>query len=885
MAEGFLTDLARRGDTTDLLWVVTKAHLALLPPSVEDAAYRVAVLRWFDANLVAATLGAGEVAFMSEGVGDSASPDDLYQALSELPFVEVFPKGHRIHSATRELILDHLWHEDPDFLRAVSSRGAGYFGRFLEAGKDASVEDVTEYVYHLLVTREGRAIELAEGIFYTLVAAGDFANVDALLAAIQEQVDSGRTSKDSGWFLELWRAKSAIAAERNSDALDLASSLAEKVDAPIQIRGGAARMAAEASLSAGNLELARSWYEKARNFQTLSTDGPLNLTGLAKIALARNQASDAVTLLVEALDAHIHSLVAPGISFDSPGPDDSSDEFEQEPSTVQLAYRSPNDWNLTDDGFWLPVFPTESDSDEVLSDWWPVNVDQLLVDIWYSLAVSYGDLGRLELADACVRLACDMALHLRDLPFSISTLQLLYEISSKLGVSETAKTVLDHVDSVLSVARYSRDEYSQAKALLCRAALLLADSKNQEARDSYEQAHTLAVQSQWISGQVAALEGIARLDWVAGKKRSVRQRLQQALALLRQAGMRLDEAAFLLTLGDFDLFRHLPGQARRRFDKALAIYEEVGVPSGVFDSLMRLSDLALNRSQFDEAATFCERAILLSQSIDNSEMEASALASLASVQSKRGVFVAARASLDSAQAITERIGNYKLEADIYYQMGDLAAQQRHWSEAEKIYTRASDIYRTLGRPASQISAMIATVDVLVRNHQIERGVALGLEAASLAKALGERILEVQTLHELAIAYSDAGRHGEAVPILQELVRLDPTHSGYTTNLGWILYQAGEYERSIHWSERALELDPTENYARRNLGHAYLALNDAEQAKYWYGQAIERRHEGEHFIETIEVLQAFIKRQPNMIKAQEFVELFKDAQRQIESESQ
>ena len=203
--------------------------------------------------------------------------------------------------------------------------------------------------------------------------------------------------------------------------------------------------------------------------------------------------------------------------------------------------------------------------------------------------------------------------------------------------------------------------------------------------------------------------------------------------------------------------------------------------------------------------------------------------------------------------------------------------------AQRDLGRARRLYKSNNRVDGELAALTGLCNVYEERGDYADAIEAGEDALSIARDLHDRGAEAAVIQSLSAAYGEVGQHQRAIDLLQDVLRSDPDDAGSVLNLGWTLYLAGDYERSIVESKRALRLDSTQTYAMRNLGHAYLASGHPEEADAWYRRAIDERHEGEDFVITLQVLRKLQKRRPDLPRVKEFIELFRRIQADIERE--
>lgn len=79
--------------------------------------------------------------------------------------------------------------------------------------------------------------------------------------------------------------------------------------------------------------------------------------------------------------------------------------------------------------------------------------------------------------------------------------------------------------------------------------------------------------------------------------------------------------------------------------------------------------------------------------------------------------------------------------------------------------------------------------------------------------------------QTALAYQQAGRHREALPLYTRAREIDPKNVDATHMVGVVHYQLGEYDQAIAWIERAIALRPDLPALRTNLLMAQFAAKE------------------------------------------------------------
>jgi Flp pilus assembly protein TadD len=141
---------------------------------------------------------------------------------------------------------------------------------------------------------------------------------------------------------------------------------------------------------------------------------------------------------------------------------------------------------------------------------------------------------------------------------------------------------------------------------------------------------------------------------------------------------------------------------------------------------------------------------------------------------------------------------------------------------------AEPALRDLVRDEPRNAAAHAELAVLLeRTRRTEEALAHHAEALRLERS-------PRYLNNMGFALHLRGRSREAVPLLEEALRLDPADARLRNNLGFALAGTGDFPRAA----RQLELAGTKAQARNNLGLAYERAGNLARAYEQYLEAVQ-----------------------------------------------
>jgi len=134
-----------------------------------------------------------------------------------------------------------------------------------------------------------------------------------------------------------------------------------------------------------------------------------------------------------------------------------------------------------------------------------------------------------------------------------------------------------------------------------------------------------------------------------------------------------------------------------------------------------------------------------------------------------------------------------------------------------------------------IAVIVLVVLALITNRQLEHwrdGIALFTHTVAVTKNNG--VAE----GALGVALHDAGRDDEAIPHLQEAVRLEPNETGAWAELGNLLAGKGDVPNAIAAWKHAIDLDPHQADVENNLGVAYANTGRVNEARAAFARALQ-----------------------------------------------
>ena len=142
--------------------------------------------------------------------------------------------------------------------------------------------------------------------------------------------------------------------------------------------------------------------------------------------------------------------------------------------------------------------------------------------------------------------------------------------------------------------------------------------------------------------------------------------------------------------------------------------------------------------------------------------------------------------------------------------GDPAQAITAYEAALKLSPNETDIAHDLGRLAQRLGYLEIAEKLLVRY-------------------LADNPGHIEATNNLACVLREAGRYGEAIDLLRDLLQFQPTSPILWNTVGTVMSDQGESATALTFFEEALRLDPGFVKARYNRGNARAPLGDREGA--------------------------------------------------------
>ena len=525
-----------------------------------------------------------------------------------------------------------------------------------------------------------------------------------------------------------------------------------------------------------------------------------------------------------------------------------------------------------------PVAGEETETESL--DISPVMVTPMLAVIWMSLARLYGRIDRLSEAGFCCRLALAIYQGLEDDLGVASSLDLLRRMASQLSDVEI-EDILTVQEDALQHARDSRNHRLEINLISNLAECYLELDKVDKAEALYLELLQYAANRDDPSLRKEAELGLARIEWFQDRPDKATVRLEKLLEV-HLSDLR-SQAEVSLLLGRIQLSQNQRDAAIGNLLIASRGYAALASHWDHVEAERLLAFAAIDQRNYEEAVERLESALQIVRAIGIPSLVALVLCDLAQACISAGAQEQAISAAAEAHTVASGIELRSTFAKTLLTIGLIRSELRDFEQAERAYKQSNEVHEEMGDVAGQVDALSGLAWVYHLMEKRNEQVSAARQAWEKARILGDSSVMRETRANLATALSDCGLHSEAIQHLEAVVNENPNDARAIGNLGWVLYQAKEYDRSISESRRALDLDATQTWTIRNLGHAYLAKGMPDDAEREYRRAIQDRKGGEDFVRTIQVVKKLLSQKPNLPRGHEMLHLLEEEQRKLDAE--
>jgi tetratricopeptide (TPR) repeat protein len=198
-------------------------------------------------------------------------------------------------------------------------------------------------------------------------------------------------------------------------------------------------------------------------------------------------------------------------------------------------------------------------------------------------------------------------------------------------------------------------------------------------------------------------------------------------------------------------------------------------------------------------------------------------------------------AIEAGKLATEKYSKnsdaYRCLGYTYYNAGELKLAYENMKKAESL-TNNKEILMYIYNKIGQILDSMGYLDDALLYYS---------RSLSLAKDLGNTVMQAATLNNIALIYSNKGELDKALSYYEESLSLTTNEKNKApiyNNIALIYGEKGDYQKAIEYFQQAIEID--EKYRdyhsvsmhKLNLGDAYRKIKDYKNAEKYLSEGLE-----------------------------------------------
>jgi tetratricopeptide (TPR) repeat protein len=296
---------------------------------------------------------------------------------------------------------------------------------------------------------------------------------------------------------------------------------------------------------------------------------------------------------------------------------------------------------------------------------------------------------------------------------------------------------------------------------------------------------------------------------------------------------------FLCKRGQVHLLADEPEAAQKSLDQAIAIATEHKIQTNVALT-QRFSALKALLDSPDEPT---------GEGREDALIEAERLMELGNIEKAESKFSEAERCYQSARDLFQKHGNRAGEGEAIGGLGNTYHDRGEMDRAHSHYTQAIDIAREVGDKRIVGTHLGNLGNIYEQKGELDRAVKFYTQAIDIAREIGNKVSEGANLGNLGIVYINKGEMDRAVEYIIKAIDIareigDKRREGICLgSLGLIYQQKGEMDRAIEYIIKAIDIAREIGHKRGegahlgNLGDILFKQNRFEEAEDAFRKAI------------------------------------------------
>jgi adenylate cyclase len=334
-----------------------------------------------------------------------------------------------------------------------------------------------------------------------------------------------------------------------------------------------------------------------------------------------------------------------------------------------------------------------------------------------------------------------------------------------------------------------------------------------------------------------------------GNYAEARERLNEGLALARQAGDTMRVALALHNLGNVALDQGDHITAGALYEESLALWREIGHKQGIATSLSNLGLVAWRRGDYTAAQALSEEGLRLKREIGHKQGIAISLSNLGNLASSQGDLAAGRTLYEESLGLHREMGDKWYSSLLLSNLGTVAYSQGDFAVAWGLFEESLSLSREMDDKPGVSYSLDNLGSVAASQGDFGAARALCEEGLNLRREMDDKQGISYSLDNLGSVATCLGDFGVARALFEEGLNLkremDDKQGVARTlaNLGLMAMEQGDYAAARQWLEESLtpirETGDKYNIPRSlaYLGYLNLLQGDSSAAQSLFSESL------------------------------------------------
>ncbi|MCB8922295.1 MAG: tetratricopeptide repeat protein [Ardenticatenaceae bacterium] len=322
------------------------------------------------------------------------------------------------------------------------------------------------------------------------------------------------------------------------------------------------------------------------------------------------------------------------------------------------------------------------------------------------------------------------------------------------------------------------------------------------AQDYFQQALTLAQESENRIDEGQLLDALGTIFWRQGLYDQANEYLQQGLVVVKTTGDQNIRVNILNSLGVIAWYQGLYAQAIHYYEQSLGIYQGMGIWSGQSAVLNNLGLVAWKQENYEQAVRYFEQSLQIEQDIGTRSRSGVILGNLGIIARLQGLYEQAIRYHEQSLAMAQEMGDKPSLGRALNNLGMVAINLGQFEQAIHYLEASLKIRREVNDREGEATTLVNMGVVAYIQKQYETALAYHQRSLAISKEIGDKSGEAAALTSIGITWMGMKRPSQAEMALKSAISLwQTTHEPKnlmeaTTHLSHLYLVQGDHRSAL-----------------------------------------------------------------------------------------